>query len=58
MTNIWTPGSRYPRGGDLDWLPPLAQSPDAEGDPEDGPWKGWYVPGADSSDDVEEPSEE
>ncbi|MFC4059602.1 hypothetical protein ACFOWE_14960 [Planomonospora corallina] len=46
-------------GGCRDLQSPLAQSPDAqpEVDPEGGVWVDPHAPGADSPDDVEEPSD-
>ncbi|MBG0816126.1 hypothetical protein [Planomonospora sp. ID82291] len=47
-------------GGSRDLQSPLSQSPDAqpEGDPEGGVWVDPHAPGADSPDDVEEPSDD
>ncbi|WP_449063958.1 hypothetical protein [Planomonospora algeriensis] len=47
-------------GGCRDLQSPLSQSPDAqpEGDSEGGVWVDPHPPGADSPDDVEEPSDD
>ncbi|GGK45552.1 hypothetical protein Ppa06_01330 [Planomonospora parontospora subsp. parontospora] len=47
-------------GGSRHLQSPLSQSPDAqpEGDPEGGVWVDPHPPGADSPDDVEEPSDD
>ncbi|WP_344866809.1 hypothetical protein [Planomonospora alba] len=52
-------GPQNPAGGGRDLQSPLAQSPDAqpELDPEGGAWVDPHAPGADSPDDVEEPSD-